>query len=149
MRADYRTVQAQVWRSMRATQEVVDAAGIEPELQEMLRLRASQINGCAYCVDLHSKAMRAHGADEDKIHLVSAWREAACFTRRERAALAWCDAVTKLYENGVPDQLYEELAAEFTTDEVVALNWIVAAINAWNRIAVPLGKKGGKPVEED
>ena len=146
MRVDYRTVQPQLYQGMRAFQEQIDGAGIEPALMEMVRLRASQINGCAYCVDLHSKAARAHGVEEERIHLVSAWREAACFTPRERAALGWCDAVTRLEETGAPDAAYAELAAAFKEGEIVALTWVVAAINTWNRIAVSMRRKGGRQV---
>jgi AhpD family alkylhydroperoxidase len=146
LRVDYRAVQPQLYQGMRQLQKAVDSAGIEPALMEMVRLRASQINGCAYCVDLHAKAARAHGVEDERIHLVSAWREADCFSPRERAAFGWCDAVTKLAETGAPDEAYEELAASFEEQEVVALTWVIAAINAWNRIAVPMRQKGGRPV---
>jgi alkylhydroperoxidase AhpD family core domain len=145
MRVDYRTVQPQLYQGMRHLQETLDNAGIEPQVAEMVRLRASQINGCAFCVDLHWRAARSHGVEEERINLVSAWREAACFTTRERAALGWCEAVTKLAETGAPDATYDELAAAFDENEVVALTWIIAAINAWNRVAVPMRKKGGRP----
>ena len=126
-------------------QEGIDESGVEPGLMEMVRLRASQINGCSFCVDLHWKAARAHGIADDRLHLVCVWREAACFTTRERAALRWCDAVTRLPETGAPDADYEELAISFNQDEIVALTWEIAAINAWNRIAVPMRRKGGQP----
>ena len=148
MRVDYRTVQPQLYKGMRQLQEVIDGCGIEPALMEMVRLRASQINGCSFCVELHSKAARASGIDDDRLHLVSAWREAACFSRRERAAFGWCEAVTMLSETGAPDQAYEELAAVFDSEEVVALTWVIAAINTWNRIAVPMRRKGGRPPAE-
>ena len=146
MRVDYQAVQPQIYQGMRQLQKLIDDAGLEPALMEMVRLRASQINGCSYCVDLHSKAARAKGVDEERLHLVSAWREAACFTPRERAAFGWCDAVTLLSQSGAPDDVYEELARLFGPEEVVALTWGIAAINAWNRIAVPMRKKGGGPV---
>lgn len=146
MRVDYQAVQPQIYQGMRQLQKLIDDAGLEPALMEMVRLRASQINGCSYCVDLHSKAARAKGVDEERLHLVSAWREAACFTPRERAAFGWCDAVTLLSQSGAPDDVYEELARLFGPEEVVALTWGIAAINAWNRIAVPMRKKGGRPV---
>ncbi|HZK72537.1 MAG TPA: carboxymuconolactone decarboxylase family protein [Clostridia bacterium] len=146
MRVDYRTVQPQLYQEMRQFQESVDKAGIEPALAEMVRLRASQINGCAFCVDLHWRAARSHGVAEDRLSLVSAWREAACFTSRERAALEWCETVTKVADNGASDAAYAVLVAVFDENDIVALTWIVAAINTWNRVAVPMGRKGGRPI---
>ena len=145
MRVDYRSVQPQLYQGMREFQETVDKAGIETSLAEMVRLRASQINGCAFCVDLHWRAARTAGIEEDRLNLVSAWREAACFGERERAALAWCEAVTNLAVTGAPDTVYDELAASFDQGEIVALTGIVANINAWNRVAVPMRRKGGRP----
>ena len=147
MRVDYQAIQPQLYQGMRQLQKLIDDVGLEPTLMEMVRLRASQINGCSYCVDLHSKAARAKGVEEDRVHLVSAWREAACFTQRERAAFGWCEAVTLLNQTGAPDDVYDELTAVFESDEIVALTWGIAAINAWNRIAVPMRRKGGRPVE--
>lgn len=146
MRVDYRTVQPQLYEAMRGLQQTIDAAGLEPELMEMVRLRASQINGCSFCVALHSKAALSHGVDDERVHLVSAWREAACFTERERAALGWCEAVTRLADTGAPDSDYAALVRHFSDREVVALTWGIAAINSWNRVAVPLRRKGGRPV---
>jgi AhpD family alkylhydroperoxidase len=146
VRVDYQAVQPQIYQGMRQLQKFIDDAGLEPALMEMVRLRASQINGCSYCVDLHSKAARAKGVEEDRLHLVSVWPEAACFTPRERAAFGWCDAVTLLSQTGAPDDVFEELAGVFGPEEIVALTWGIAAINAWNRIAVPMRKKGGRPV---
>jgi AhpD family alkylhydroperoxidase len=148
LRIDYRAVQPQLYQGMRKLQDVIDGSGLEPALGEMIRLRASQINGCSFCVDLHAKAALAHGVDNERVHLVSAWREAACFTTRERAALGWCEAVTHLPATGAPDDAYAQLAAAFTEDEIVTLTWTIAAINAWNRIAVPLRRKGGRPVPD-
>ena len=148
MRIDYRAVQPQLYQGMRKLQDVIDGSGLEPALGEMIRLRASQINGCSFCVDLHSKAASAHGVDNERLHLVTAWREAACFAARERAALGWCEAVTNLPATGAPDEAYAQLANAFTEDEIVTLTWIIAAINAWNRIAVPLRRKGGRPLTD-
>jgi AhpD family alkylhydroperoxidase len=145
MRIDYRAVQSQLYQAMRQFQAAVDSAGIEAELAEMVRLRASQINGCAFCVDLHWRGARSHGVEDERINLVSAWREAACFTKRERAAFGWCEAVTKMAETGAVDAAYDELARSFDENEIVALTWIVAAINSWNRLAVPLRRSGGHP----
>jgi AhpD family alkylhydroperoxidase len=145
VRVDYRSVQPQLYQGMRQLQDLVDGSGIEPALMEMVRLRASQINGCSFCVELHSKAARTLGVEDDQLHLVSAWREAACFTPRERAALGWCEAVTRLADTGAPDADYLELTKAFDEKEIVGLTWAIAAINAWNRVAVPLRRQGGKP----
>ncbi len=123
--------------------EAVDAAGFEPRLLELVRLRASQLNGCGFCVDLHSAGARRLGEEERRIHLVSAWREASCFTAAERAALNWCEAVTLLAGRGVPEDAHAELADHFSDGEVVALTWAIAAINAWNRVAVAMDERGG------
>jgi AhpD family alkylhydroperoxidase len=145
MRVDYRSVQPQLYKGMRQLQDLVDGSGLEPALAEMVRLRASQINGCSFCVELHSKAARALGVDDDRLHQVSTWRESACFTPRERAAIRWCEAVTRLPDTGAPDADYQELTAVFDDQEVVALTWVIAAINAWNRVAVPMRRQGGQP----
>lgn len=128
---------------MLAWSGAVDAAGLDPRLLEMVRLRASQLNGCGYCVDLHAAGARRHGEEERRIHLVSAWRETSCFTEAERAALNWCEAVTLLAGRGVPEELHAELAEHFGEEEIVALTWAVAAINAWNRLAVAMDQRGG------
>jgi AhpD family alkylhydroperoxidase len=109
--------------------------GLEPGLQELVKIRASQINGCAYCLDMHTKDARAGGETEQRIYALGAWRETPFFTQRERAALAWTEAVT-LIPGGVSDELYEQTREEFSEKELVDLTWAVAAINAWNRMAI-------------
>ena len=118
-----------------ATKEL-DKAEIDPKLRELIRIRVSQLNGCAYCIDMHTKDARAIGETEQRLYALPAWREAPFFTERERAALAFTEAVTQLPVDHVPDQAYEALAARFTADEVAALVALIVAINAWNRIAV-------------
>jgi AhpD family alkylhydroperoxidase len=109
---------------------------LDPALRELVKIRASQLNGCAYCLDLHSRDARAAGEDERRLATLAGWREAVFFTDRERAALALTDAVTRLGEHGVTDDVWAEAAAHFPDAELVQLLWAIVAINAWNRIAV-------------
>jgi AhpD family alkylhydroperoxidase len=118
-----------------ATKEL-DRAEVDPKLRELVRVRASQINGCTYCIDMHSKDARAIGESEQRLYALAAWREAPFFTERERAALAFTESVTLLAEDHVPTESYETVAAQFTPDEIAALVSLIVAINAWNRIAV-------------
>ena len=110
--------------------------GLEHSLLELVKIRASQINGCAYCIDMHTKDARAAGETEQRIYALSAWRETPFFTDRERAALAWAETVTRISDSGVPDDIYSEARQQFSEKEIVDLTWAVAAINAWNRIAI-------------
>ena len=136
MRLDYRHVLPAASRAMSELERVVDASGLDPKLRELVKLRASQINGCAYCVDMHTKDAMAIGEDVQRLHLVAVWREAPVFSPRERAALAWTEALTLLSETGAPDDTYAEVAREFGPDELVALTLAIVAINGWNRLAV-------------
>ena len=118
-----------------ATKEL-DKAEVEPRLRELIRIRASQLNGCAYCIDMHTKDARAIGETEQRLYALPAFRETPFFTDRERAALAFTEAVTLLAADHVPDEAYEAVAAQFTPDEVAALVSLIVAINAWNAIGV-------------
>ncbi|HEU5419289.1 MAG TPA: carboxymuconolactone decarboxylase family protein [Streptosporangiaceae bacterium] len=118
-----------------ATKEL-DRAGIDPKLRELIRVRASQINGCAYCIDMHTKDARAIGETEQRLYALPAWAETPYFTARERAALAFTEAVTLLAGEHVPAASYAAVAAEFTEDEVAALVALIVTINAWNAISV-------------
>src|SRR5262249_12482414 len=109
--------------------------GLEHSLRELIKIRASQINGCAFCLDMHTKDARAAGETEQRIYALNAWRETPFFTERERVALAWAEAVTRI-SGGVPDDLYEEARQQFSEKELMDLTWAVAAINAWNRVAI-------------
>ncbi|MDJ1159520.1 carboxymuconolactone decarboxylase family protein [Chelatococcus sp. SYSU_G07232] len=122
-----------------ALSEAINAVGLEPSLLELVKLRASQINGCAHCLHMHARDARRAGESEMRIHLLPAWRETLVFTGRERAALAWTEALTEVARKGAPDHLYEDLKAHFTDREIVALNSAVAMINFWNRSAIGLG----------
>jgi AhpD family alkylhydroperoxidase len=108
----------------------------ETSLIELVKMRASQINGCAYCLDMHSKDARAGGETEQRLYALNAWRETPFFTDRERAALAWAEAVTLVSEGHVPDSVYEEARKHFSEEEMVNLTMAVVAINGWNRLAI-------------
>ena len=120
----------------RAATKELDQAGLDPRLRELVRIRASQLNGCAYCIDMHTKDARAGGETEQRLYALPAWREAPFFTRRERAALAFTEAVTLLADTHVPDETYQAVAAEFSPQEVAALVSLIVTINAWNAIGV-------------
>jgi len=109
---------------------------LEPALLELVKMRASQINGCAYCLDMHSKDARAAGESEQRLYTLDAWRETPFFTDRERAALAWTEAVTLVAEGHVPDAVYEEVRPHFSEEELVNLTMAVVAINGWNRLSI-------------
>lgn len=108
----------------------------EPGLIELVKMRASQINGCAYCLDMHSKDARAAGETEQRLYALNAWRETPFFTDRERAALAWTEAVTLVADGHVPDQVYEETRKYFSEDEMVNLTMAIVTINSWNRLSI-------------
>jgi AhpD family alkylhydroperoxidase len=118
-----------------ATKEL-DRAGIDPKLRELIRVRASQLNGCAYCIDMHTKDARAVGETEQRLYALPAWAETPFFTRRERAALAFTESVTLLAADHVPAAAYAAVAAEFSPGEVAALLSLIVTINAWNAIGV-------------
>jgi AhpD family alkylhydroperoxidase len=111
-------------------------SGLEPRLLELVKLRSSQINGCAYCIDMHTKDARAQGETEQRLYTVSVWREVPFFSDRERAALLWAEHVTLISEEHVPEAVYEQVKQHFTDAEIVSLTLAVIAINAWNRLAI-------------
>ncbi len=115
------------------------AASLEPSLIELVKIRASQINACANCINMHTVEARAKGETEQRIYLLSAWREAPCYTPRERAALGWTEALTRLSEGHTHDAAYEALAAEFSEEDQVKLTLMINIINGWNRLAVGFG----------
>ena len=134
-RMDLKSLAPRVYKAMLA----LDAAageGLEPPLKELVRIRASQLNGCVYCIDMHGTDARKGGESEQRIYALPAWREAPYYTARERAAFALTDAVTLLSETHVPRDVYDEAAAQFTEPELAQLISLILTINAWNRIAV-------------
>lgn len=140
VRLDFDTHAAAVSRAVahldHAVARQLDDAGIDHRLRELLKLRASQINGCAYCVDMHSKDARVGGETEQRLYALSTWRETPFFDDRERAALAFVETVVHIADTHVPEEAYEAVAARFSPDEVAALLGLVIAVNAWNTIGV-------------
>ena len=135
-RIDYRHVAPGAVAAMHEVQRYVDHCGLEKLLLELVKLRASQINSCAYCVDMHSKDARVLGESKQRLYAVAVWREAPFFTDRERAALAWTEAVTLIAQTGVPEDIYQAARRQFSEKELVDLTMAIIAINGWNRLAV-------------
>src|ERR671927_368004 len=135
-RLDYSKAATGSVQAMYKLEKFVEDSGLERSLLELIKTRVSQINGCAFCIDMHTKDARALGETEQPIYSLPAWREAPFFTERERAALAFTESVTMLAEDHVPTEAYEAVAAHFDPDEVAALVGLIVAINAWNGIAV-------------
>jgi AhpD family alkylhydroperoxidase len=119
-----------------AIEPQIAASGLEPSLIELVKTRASQINGCAFCIHMHTKDARAHGETEERLYLLNAWQESSLYTDRERAALAWTEALTLISETHAPDDVYEELRKHFNETETANLTVLIGVINTWNRIAI-------------
>jgi AhpD family alkylhydroperoxidase len=128
---------------MYAVERYVRECGLDRRLLELVKLRASQVNGCAYCVDMHTKDARANGETEQRLYAVVVWREAPFFTERERAAPAWTEALTLVSQEQVPDNVFEIARKEFSDKELVDLTMAVIAINGWNRLAISFRKVAG------
>ncbi len=128
---------------LRKLESYVHRSGLEADMLELVRLRASQINGCAFCIDMHTKDARTQGESEQRLYGVSAWREAPFYSARERAALAWAEAVTRISQDRVPDDLYEQVRKQFSEKEIVDLTFAVITINSWNRLAISFGTPPG------
>jgi AhpD family alkylhydroperoxidase len=135
-RLEIQKVAPQAYRAMAGLEAYVRNSGLETPLLELVRLRASQINGCAFCIDMHTKDARAEGESEQRLYAVTAWRETPFFTDRERAALAWTEALTLIAETHAADRIYEETRPHFTDEELVNLTMAIVAINGWNRLAL-------------
>lgn len=127
------------YQALHRLSELVKASGLEAALLELVKMRASQINGCAYCIDMHAKDARAAGETEQRLYALSAWRETPFFNERERAALALTEAITLVAETHVPQPVLDEAATQFTPDELSKLVYAVIEINAWNRLAITVG----------
>jgi AhpD family alkylhydroperoxidase len=135
-RLDVLKIAPEAFRVMSGLQSYVTKSGLESTLVELVKIRASQINGCAYCIDMHTKDARLNGESEQRIYALSAWRETPFFTDREKAALTWTETLTLISENHAPDHIYEEVHRQFTDKEMVALTMAVVAINSWNRLVL-------------
>lgn len=135
-RIDYKAAPSGALQALSAIDRYVRQSGLEPALVELVKMRASQINGCAYCLDMHSKDARDAGETEQRLHALIAWRETPFFTDRERAALEWTEAVTLVSQNHVPDDVFEYVRRHFTEGELINLTLAVIGINSWNRVAI-------------
>jgi AhpD family alkylhydroperoxidase len=135
-RIDYKTVAPGAYRAMIGLEEYVRKSGLERSLLELVKVRASQINGCAYCLEMHTREARAAGETEQRLHVLAAWREAPFYSERERSALAWAECVTLVSAAGVSEDVYQAARAHFTEEELVNLTMAIVAINGWNRLAV-------------
>lgn len=135
-RVDYYKLAPGAIRALSAIEQYLRASTLEPALIELVKVRASLMNGCAYCVDIHTKDARAKGETEQRLYAVAVWRETPFFNTRERAALAWTEVITEIGRSGVGDAPYEDARAQFTEKELVDLTFAVIAINAWNRLGV-------------
>jgi len=136
-RLNYPRLAPEANRAMTALGSYLAACGLEHPLLELVKIRASQMNGCSFCIDMHTKDARAGGETEQRIYALNAWLETPFFSGRERAALAWVEALTHIAD-GVPDDLYAEARKEFSEKELVDLTWAAADINAWNRVAISM-----------
>ena len=135
-RLDYTKASPEAVKAMVQLEGVVRRSGIDPKLLELMKIRASQLNGCAYCIDMHTKDARFKGENDQRIYALDAWRETPFFTEKERAALAWTEALTNIQAGHAPDAIYDELSRNFSEGEIVNLTLAITTINAWNRIAI-------------
>jgi len=135
-RLEYRKFSQEPYQAMLTLEKYLANCGLDHKFVHLLKLRASQINGCAFCIDMHSLDARAAGETEQRLYALNAWRETPFFTDRERAGLAWMEAVTLVAQTHVPDEVYEEALAHFSEKEIVDLTYLAMTINAWNRLAV-------------
>ena len=143
-RLDYAKAYPEGYRAMLQLERAVRESGLEPLLLELVKTRASQMNGCAFCIDMHTKDARAKGETEQRLYALNAWRETPFFTDRERAALAWTEAVTNIQQGHASDEAYAAMRKEFDEAEAVKLTWAIGAINVWNRIAISFRPEVGK-----
>ncbi len=135
-RIDYRKVSPGAMQAMLGLEKYLQTCGLPQTLLNLIKFRVSQINGCAYCLDMHSKDLRAAGETEQRLYLLDAWREAPFYSERERAALAWAEAVTRVTEGHVPDEVFQEARSQFSEEELANLTLAVVAINSWNRLSI-------------
>ena len=135
-RIDLMHVSPGVIHAMLGLERQVRKAGLESKLLDLVRMRASQINGCAYCLDMHSKDARENGENEQRLYGLAAWRETPYYSARERAALEWTEALTLVSESHVPDEVYERVREQFSEEELIHLSLAIVAINGWNRLNV-------------
>jgi AhpD family alkylhydroperoxidase len=143
-RLDFRATAPQAYAAVSAVERYIQSCGLEKSLIELVKMRASQINGCAYCLDMHSRDARHHGETEQRLYVLTAWRESPLYSPRERAALAWTECLTKVATEGAPDDAYAALEAHFSPKEIVEVSILIGLINLWNRLAI--GMRAQHPV---
>jgi AhpD family alkylhydroperoxidase len=142
-RIDLKKLSPGAMNTMLGLEKYLHSCGLPENLLHLMKFRVSQINGCAYCIDMHSKDLRAAGETEQRLYLLDAWREAPFYSDRERAALAWAEAVTRVTEGHVPDEVYEQARRQFTEEELVNLTLAVVTINGWNRFSIAFRSVAG------
>ncbi|HKB72070.1 MAG TPA: carboxymuconolactone decarboxylase family protein [Thermoanaerobaculia bacterium] len=142
-RIDYANAAPGAYRAMLGLEQYLHACSLETPLIHLIKLRASQLNGCAYCIDMHWKDLRAIGEGEQRLYSLDAWRETPFYSDRERAALAWTETVTRVADAHVPDEVFEEARRHFSETELVDLTLAIATINAWNRLAIAFRAPAG------
>jgi AhpD family alkylhydroperoxidase len=135
-RLDYQHAFPEGYQGMLHLEAIIRRSGLEPSLIELVKIRASQLNGCAFCLDMHTKDARAHGETEQRIYALTAWHEAPFFTERERAALAWTEAITNIQQGHASEDAYAQVRLQFSEEELVKLTYAITQINSWNRIAI-------------
>jgi len=143
-RLDYLTAAPQAYAAVSGVERYIQTCGLEKSLIELVKMRASQINGCAFCLDMHSRDARRNGETEQRLYLLTAWRESPLYNPRERAALAWTECLTQVATQGAPDDAYATLEPHFSPKEIVDLSILVGMINLWNRLAI--GVRAQHPV---
>ncbi|GIK22240.1 MAG: carboxymuconolactone decarboxylase family protein [Ignavibacteriota bacterium] len=143
MRLDWAKTSPEALKAMMAVQGFTDKSSLDHKLIELIKVRASQINGCAYCLDMHTKDAIAIGESEQRLHVVAAWREAPFYSEQERAALAWCESLTEISSKGAPEKLFKDLQKHFTNEQIVELTLAIVVINGWNRLAVGFESEAG------
>ena len=142
-RMEFWKIAPDAYKAMLGLDGYLHGSGLAASLLELVKLRASQINGCAYCIDMHWKEARAAGESEQRLYGLDAWREAPYYDERERAALEWTEALTRITDGHVPDAVFEAVRAHFSERELVDITWAAAAINAWNRVAIAMRSVAG------
>jgi AhpD family alkylhydroperoxidase len=135
-RLDYQKAFPEGYQGLLHLEAIIRRSGLEPSLYELIKIRASQLNGCAFCLDMHTKDARAKGETEQRIYALPAWREAPFYSERERAALAWTEAITNIQQGHASEDVYTEARTQFSEEELVKLTYAIIQINSWNRIAI-------------
>src|SRR5512146_1174816 len=143
-RLDYLKVGRGAYEAMLGLEKYLHQCSLEEGLIHLIKLRASQLNGCAYCIDMHWKDLRAIGENEQRLYGLDAWEESPYYTERERAALAWTEAVTNIQDGHVPDEVYQQVRQQFSEQEIADLTFAVVTINGWNRLAIAARTEPGK-----